>query len=91
MHFCNNYKNTSITFNLADKSFANKTYSWYCGKKVSYDFCNQTNSSDCWNDHGEHGAGTIFNKYVGMAGTFKYLKLSPYDGTRKGGVVLFRG
>lgn len=64
--------------------------SWYCGKKVEYDFCVNEPDDDCWNGNGEHGAGTHAQPQVGKNDSYDTLKLSLYDPTDIGRVMLFK-
>lgn len=43
---------------VVDYGFNDKMSSWWCGKDIAYDFCNDNPGDDCRNGHGSSGAGS---------------------------------
>lgn len=63
--------------------------SWSCGMNVKYDLCYDYPDMDCWNGHGEHGAGTHTNYFMGGNDKLDTLRLQYYDSAKRGAVMLF--
>mmetsp|Transcript_12428 Transcript_12428/g.15869 ORF Transcript_12428/g.15869 Transcript_12428/m.15869 type:complete len:263 (+) Transcript_12428:232-1020(+) len=64
--------------------------SWWCGKSVAYEFCNDDDYSTCYGDKSMSGAGSGRNPDVGDNNDkVSMIMLNPYDPVRLGGVTLF--
>ena len=76
------------TFKL--DGFNDKTSSFYCGKSVAYDLCNDGVDKDCRGGNGMTGAGTVMSAQVGKNDHLSTVKMRPYDPTEQGAVLLFK-
>lgn len=76
-------------FDLHDYDFNDKQASWWCGKSVAYDMCNNFEDDDCNNDHGNMGAGNIRTSDCGHDDDLTTLKMKFYDPEVLGAVTIF--
>ena len=79
------------TLDLRDYGWQDSIKSYYCGKSIMYDFCNE-NSEDgiCMYQHGLNGAGTIKSSKIGHHDMMNEIHFYPYDPTTQGAVTLFK-
>ena len=65
--------------------------SWYCGKKVAYDFCYDGSEVErCRNGNGMSGAGAGYNPDLGGGnGKVSSIRIYPYDVSQEGGITIF--
>ena len=77
-------------FDMHDYDFNDTVDSWYCGKNIAYDFCDDNVSEDCSHGNGESGAGTSRNPETGHGDDLTGLILGPYDSAKRGAIVVFR-
>ena len=75
---------------MHDYDFNDTVSSWYCGKDIAYDFCNDDPNDDCSHMNGQSGAGTARNPDTGHGDSLTTLKLRPYDSAKLGAVLVFR-
>ena len=50
---------------VKDNGFNDEMTSWWCGKDIAYNFCNDNPGDDCNNGHGSLGAGSQQDSNVG--------------------------
>ena len=70
-------------------AFNDKTSSFWCGKKLAYEFCENMFADSCTQGKGISGAGTVRSALVGHNNTVTTVNLHHYDVARQGAVVLF--
>ena len=62
---------------MRDYDFNDKVTSWYCGKNVAYDFCDD--STNCEFFLGNRGAGNVKSPYIKRNDAISVVYLSEYD------------
>ena len=87
--FCLDNPNESQGWDMRDYGFNDKAGSWYCGKSVAYDFCDDPATSSCLYGNGESGAGTWKSYRIGHNDELTYLHMVPYDVSKLGAVTLY--
>jgi len=63
--------------------------SFWCGKYVAFDICNDTMSDDCTGGHGNTGAGNVRSAQTGHNDAATTIRLRPYDASYQGAVIVF--
>ena len=74
---------------MSDNNFSDKVSSWYCGKKVAYDFCKDGPDEDCDKKIGDRGAGNIRSALKEKGQRFTSVYLSEYDPMEEPAAILF--
>ena len=77
-----------LRVDMNDHGINDKISSWYCGKNLAYDFCNDNNNS-CGGGQGLSGAGTAYSRQIGFNNRLTILNLYPYDVSKRGAVMVF--
>lgn len=75
---------------MRDYGFNNKMASWWCGKNVEYNLCDDYANDNCMDGNGLSGAGnarspSVDEKKNHMTTVF----MKPYDANKVGAVMLF--
>ena len=86
--FCLVYHDSGV-WDMRNYDMDNAMSSWYCGKGVSYEFCDDAVDDDCTEDHGNSGAGNARTTFTRPDDNLTTLKLKLYDSASQGAVVLF--
>ena len=73
----------------SSKRWENKLSSYWCGKNVSYDFCDDY-WGDCAGDKGVSGAGNVMNPRFGNNDKTDRIRMRYYDAAARGAATLFR-
>lgn len=92
LNVCKPYNVNPFTYDIqhGDYSWMNdKMSSWYCGKKVAYDFCAITVGADCTGDNGNSGAGTARNFHYKKNDRTSVIILYDYNPEIQGAVTMF--
>merc|ERR1712038_65463 len=89
-HFCISPDGKEEIIDMHDYDFNDTAESWYCGKNVAYDFCNEQIYDSCSYGDGQSGAGTARNPDMGHDGDLTTLKLRYFDSAKRGAVIAFR-
>ena len=74
---------------MSDYNFSDKVSSWYCGKKVAYDFCKDGPDGNCDIKNGDRGAGNIKSALKEKSQRFTSVYLSEYDSMEEPAAILF--
>ena len=76
---------------MHDYDFNDSVDSWYCGKKIAYNFCSEFEGDDCSTaSNGNSGAGTARAPSMGNGDELTTLLIWPYDGAKQGAIIVFR-
>lgn len=75
-------------FDLSSSDMQDAMSSWWCGKSVSYDFCNNTASS-CTQGNGMTGAGHARSPNAGHNDSVSRVNMRYYDASAQGAVTTF--
>merc|ERR1711953_742906 len=73
----------------SSKRWENRLSSYWCGKNVSYDFCDDY-WGDCAGDKGVSGAGNVMNPRFGNNDKTDRIRMRYYDAAARGAATLFR-
>ena len=87
--FCLPDSDTNGVWDMRDYDFGDQAGSFYCGKNVAYDFCDDPADKTCKYGNGGSGAGTWASYRIGHDDEMTYLHMTPYDVTVLGAVTLF--
>lgn len=63
--------------------------SWYCGKDVSYNFCDDPIEDPCHWEKGNYGAGTGHDSAMGNGDEMNVLMMRPYNAAELGAVTIY--
>lgn len=74
---------------MSSAGFNDRMNSWWCGKNVSYDFCDNS-SGGCKRGDGYSGAGNARSIDIGNKNEMSRLVMRYYDPAERGAVTIFR-
>ena len=87
---CHDPAKEQTVFDLNNLGFNDVVSSWNCGKKISYEFCKDSDTSNCVGDNRESGAGTIVNKSMHHDNWVTSVILKNYNPFKLGAVTMFK-
>ena len=76
-------------WDMRDYGFDDVMSSYTCGKNVQYDICDDPTDAECTNMHGDMGAGTAYDSWVGNDDTMTELLMRPYDAASLSAVTIY--
>lgn len=76
-------------FKNSSDNWENRLSSYWCGKNVSYDFCDKY-YGDCDGDKALSGAGNVMNPKFGHNDMTDRVRMRYYDAAERGAATLFR-
>ena len=76
-------------WDMRDYHFNDLMRSYACGKDVQYNMCNLAPDKDCYDLHGDTGAGTAYDSKIVQGDYMTTLKMRPYSAADAGAVTIF--
>ena len=76
-------------WDMRDYGFDDVMSSYTCGKNVQYDICDDPTTEECTSMHGDMGAGTAYNSWIGNDDHMTILLMRPYDAVSLSAVTIY--